>query len=155
MSTGKKKSFKSKFISVAFVVLWMIFIFANSAVTGENSNKTSLYFTDRIIASIKKISPNLSNNVDKINFFVRKNGHGLEYLVLALLVANVFRCFSKKPKEVFITILFICLLYAVSDEFHQSFVPGRSSMVSDVLIDFGGSLIGTIIYYFGWAIRIK
>jgi len=41
----------------------------------------------------------------------------------------------------------ICLLYAVTDEFHQMFVSGINSLVSDVLTDFAGSLIGIGVFY--------
>lgn len=155
MSTGRKNSSKNKVISLFLVIAWMILIFANSAVPGDKSDKESHLITDQIVACIRKVSPKAASNVEKINHLVRKNGHCLEYFILALLVANVLRRFGKRPKEVFITILFVCLLYAVSDEFHQSFVPGRSCEVLDVIIDFSGSFIGTIVYYFVWAIRIK
>ena len=46
-----------------------------------------------------------------------------------------------------IYILFIVLFYAVSDEFHQLYVQGRNSSVLDIIIDFIGGLIGTIIFY--------
>lgn len=38
------------------------------------------------------------------------------------------------------------LLYAVSDEFHQRFVPGRSSEVRDVMIDTTAGVVGVGIY---------
>ena len=46
--------------------------------------------------------------------------------------------------------MFVCLFYAVTDEFHQSFVPGRGSLVSDVLVDFGGTLIGLTFFYIAY-----
>lgn len=39
----------------------------------------------------------------------------------------------------------ICLAYAVSDEIHQYFVPGRSCELRDVFIDFSGSVLGIIL----------
>lgn len=44
-------------------------------------------------------------------------------------------------------IIFICLLYAVTDEFHQSFVPGRTSLASDIIVDFAGASIGLGLFY--------
>jgi VanZ family protein len=47
-------------------------------------------------------------------------------------------------------ILLICLLTAMSDEFHQLYVPGRSAEVRDVLIDLAGSAVGVmVVFYFG------
>jgi len=50
-----------------------------------------------------------------------------------------------KPKHIF-WVLIISLLYAISDEIHQLFVPGRFSTIKDVLIDFIGILIAILIY---------
>lgn len=49
-----------------------------------------------------------------------------------------------------IYILFICLFYAVTDEFHQSFIPGRTSLVSDILVDFMGAMIGLGLFYLSY-----
>jgi len=40
----------------------------------------------------------------------------------------------------------ICVLYAVSDEVHQLFVPGRGRQVRDVLIDSAGAIVGIGLY---------
>ena len=45
---------------------------------------------------------------------------------------------NKKPQLAFL----ICVLYAISDEIHQLFVPGRAGQVRDVLIDSSGSFLG-------------
>lgn len=89
----------------------------------------------------------LSNNDDIINLVIRKNAHAFEYLILALFISNLMFNFKLKGKSAVIYIMFVCLFYAVTDEFHQAFVPGRTSLVSDVLIDFIGSLIGIFIFY--------
>ena len=82
----------------------------------------------------------------KLNLFIRKNAHVFLYLVLAALVSNVFFTYNYKGKSALIYIMFITLWYAVLDEFHQNFT-GRASLVSDVLIDFCGSLIGIGVFY--------
>jgi len=84
----------------------------------------------------------------KLNLFIRKNAHVFLYLILAVLVSKAFFVYKYKGKNALIYIMFICLLYAVLDEFHQSFTIGRSSLVSDVLIDFSGSLIGIAVFYY-------
>lgn len=45
--------------------------------------------------------------------------------------------------------LFMAIAYALSDEWHQSFVPGRSATLSDVMVDASGSLIGLLLIWFG------
>jgi VanZ family protein len=52
---------------------------------------------------------------------------------------------NKKLDNRMITIiLLISLIYAITDEFHQLFVPGRFSDIKDILIDFFGSLLSVI-----------
>lgn len=46
-------------------------------------------------------------------------------------------------KQLWLMAIGICMLYAASDEFHQWFVPGRSSEIMDVGIDTMGALLGT------------
>lgn len=48
---------------------------------------------------------------------------------------------SVSSKRILLAFL-IGLIYAISDEYHQSFVPGRSPAVSDVIADCLGSLFG-------------
>jgi VanZ family protein len=85
-----------------------------------------------------------------LDHIVRKNAHGFLYMTLAIFVSSVIFSLNKKGKDAVIYILFICMFYSVTDEFHQSFVPGRTSMVSDVLVDFCGALIGLAIFYFSY-----
>ena len=48
--------------------------------------------------------------------------------------------------KAFIFSLMFCILYAISDELHQLFVPGRGAQVKDVLIDSFGSFVGIGFY---------
>jgi VanZ family protein len=47
-------------------------------------------------------------------------------------------------KTIFI-ILLISLAYALSDEFHQLFVPGRFCALKDILVDFAGSIFSVLV----------
>ena len=107
--------------------------------TGSSQNKSA--------QTVKNTNAQAKSNASKLDFMVRKNAHAFEYIVLAVLVSASFFAFDKKGKQYLIYILFSCLFFAVTDEFHQSFVPGRTSLVSDVLIDFCGSLIGICLFY--------
>lgn len=70
--------------------------------------------------------------------------------VYGLLAATLIRAFSYRPRQawsgrvVTMTIVW-CLLYGITDEFHQSFIPGRSVSGLDVLADTAGALlVGTV-----------
>lgn len=70
-----------------------------------------------------------------IKFFIAKCGHISVYFVLSLFVLRALKkTFPASPRHWWFALLF-CALYGVSDEVHQSFVPGRSAMFWDVLLD--------------------
>lgn len=121
-----------------FLILWMlvIFIFSSQANSGE--------ITHDIIGEI--INTN-SNIIDTLNFLIRKLAHLTEYFILACLTISLLKEYTKEQKIIIITTIIFCFLYALTDEYHQSLVPGRSSLFKDVLIDTSGSLIATIVYY--------
>jgi hypothetical protein len=70
------------------------------------------------------------------DFLLKKSAHFIEYLVFALLLFRSLKNTSglSKTKLLWITLL-LSLIYAVSDELHQSFVPGREPRIRDVVID--------------------
>ena len=78
------------------------------------------------------------------NFF-----HIVEYFILALLMFRVVNGGFQKKIGVKTSALVACfsLLYAISDEFHQSFVPGRNADPWDVLADFAGIVVGLIVIF--------
>lgn len=72
-----------------------------------------------------------------VHYYVFKSFHLVEYSILALLLFFGFR--QIRP-----TIIF-GYLYSLSDEIHQSFVPGRTPMIRDTFIDLIGITLGLII----------
>lgn len=148
-------------LSIILCVIMMGFIFYMSSKTGFESNKKSFAVVNAVREEYKG-TQNIENNVksksslpvtkrqEKVNIYLRKNAHALEYLILAILISNAFFCNRYKGKGIIIYILFICLIFAVTDEYHQSFIVGRTANVRDVLIDFSGSLFGIAIYYFAY-----
>ena len=126
-----------KRISILLVITWMIFIFIMSSFNSTESSNQSNFIVN-IIANIFNI-----NNISILSLIVRKLAHFTEYFILGLLVYNLI--YSNQKKAYFAII--ICVLYAISDEIHQLFVPGRSCQVLDVIIDSSGSLLGIILLY--------
>lgn len=98
----------------------------------------------RIIYQVNQIKIIFKKKIDtsKLDFFVRKNSHGFMYMVLAILVGSSFFSYNKRG-----AVYIVCLFYAVTDVFYQPFVAGRISLVSDVLVDFTGSIIGLVVFY--------
>ena len=52
---------------------------------------------------------------------------------------------GKNRSLIFLAVI-ISVLYAVLDEIHQSFVPGRGSSISDIFIDSLGIILASIFY---------
>jgi len=61
-------------------------------------------------------------------------------------VINALRRSGVNEYRSVVLALGICVLFAISDEVHQLFVPGRGGQVSDVLIDSAGASVGLGIY---------
>ena len=145
-------------ISWILVIIWMIIIFWLSSMDSNLSNdrskntinkaiETAIVTTNKIGITDKQPSEEIKSEVtDKLNGPLRKCMHAGVYLVLAILLINALLLSSKK---VFLSIIFtilISFIYACSDEYHQTFVIGRTGKFSDVLIDTFGSILGIISY---------
>lgn len=79
---------------------------------------------------------------------IRKSAHFIAYLILGFLVSHAMKNEASTAtawKRRGASLLF-CVVYAISDEFHQLFVPGRGPMLKDVLIDGSGAAIGILLY---------
>lgn len=134
---------------LAGTILWIAFIFSHSLAPGEQSDIEStkvqgvLQF---ILDSIGLSSIGISHH------FVRKMAHFIEFFLLGVLLTGVIRSFTRHLIRYLSIGLFLGLLIPVWDEFIQSFVGGRSSQVSDVLLDFGGVVCGTVLCCAGTAL---
>jgi VanZ family protein len=73
------------------------------------------------------------------DFLLKKGGHLLGYALLALALQRGLHLSGWKGVA---ATMGIVLLFALSDEFHQSFVPGRTANVIDVGIDLLGAALG-------------
>jgi VanZ family protein len=109
------------------VLLWMGFIFVMSS-------QPTLPFV-------------LNKTVD---FVTKKAGHVIEYGVLAFLL---WRAISQdrgaSTPLSFGGAFGLSLLYAISDEFHQTFVPGRTGRLTDVGFDALGALLAlALVWWF-------
>jgi VanZ family protein len=76
---------------------------------------------------------------------VKKGGHLASYALLAWLWLRALRPAAVSLRVVLV-VLVIVVLYAVTDEVHQTFVPGRSGTAVDVLIDAAGALLGIALW---------
>lgn len=138
----------SKLLPWLLVILWMALIFLFSHQPATKSSELSSGITEQIINIIIVVAPNSSNKTSQIDisYIVRKGAHFTIYLVLGILVSNsIIKSNVEFKRNYLLLALLICFLYAISDELHQLFIPGRSGEVKDVLIDSTGALVGILL----------
>ncbi|MGF7185304.1 VanZ family protein [Desulfitispora alkaliphila] len=135
-----------KSISWAAVILWMVLIFYLSHQPAPESNELSKGITKGVVNTTERVAPNAEFDIRSLNHIIRKNAHFFAYFVLGLLVINALRVSGVNGTRSLILALGICVLYAVSDEVHQLFIPGRSGELRDVLIDSAGASVGIGVY---------
>ncbi len=136
---------------------WMAFIFIMSAQPAKESSELSGGIVSKLIAVFLSDFDSLPKEdqasiTNTITFIIRKSAHFLEYFVLGVLsflTSLSYQKYSHKAKIIYAFL--ICALYAISDEIHQYFVPGRACRFMDICIDVAGSataiiLIATIIF---------
>lgn len=144
-----------KIVLWILVISWSVMIFCFSSQNADMSDKTSIGLTANIIKMADRIFDIRGLETDEdveeiasfINGYIRKVAHFSIYCVLGILTISLANCYFNSKKSLLYA-LFYCLIYAISDEIHQLFVPGRAWMIMDVVIDFSGSILGNIIFYF-------
>lgn len=125
------------------VILWMGVIFWMSTGTFSADN-TSRF----IVPVLHFLFPwFLPQDVDLAHGVIRKAGHATEYFVLGLFLFRAFRGSSSGGWHLRWTIYSVIwvVLYAMSDEFHQSFVASRKASLIDVGIDSAGGVLSQIV----------
>lgn len=111
-----------------------------------NSSERSITISETISEEVHGTAVLDEESLDQLDFLIRKGSHFLEYMVLSLLLLKTGEVYGMRLKQSAGYVLFICLLIANLDELYQSFVPGRSSLVMDSLIDLGGAVTGMLGY---------
>lgn len=102
-------------------VVWGILIFSGSSVS----------------------APSVSTNFT-IDFAAHKLAHLIEYSILGILIYRSLRQENISQKEAVIYAIFISAFYGLTDEFHQSFTPHRTTRLRDVFIDTIGATGGIL-----------
>lgn len=88
--------------------------------------------------------PGLKSGFPQIwDLVLRKLAHIAEYFVLNVLFIKSFKNYNLSRKKILILSFVFALLYAISDEYHQSFIFGRQGAARDVMIDSVGILLST------------
>ena len=104
------------------VILWMVMIFAVSA------------------------TPSIATPLEPVyDFTFKKVAHVTVYAILTVLLFRAFRLHITHKGHALFAAALVAVLYAFSDEWHQTFVPGREGTLHDVAIDAVGC---------GWCVHV-
>lgn len=133
------------------VVAWMGLIFFFSHQPATQSSALSSVLAQNLLALIGQGGNTAL--IEAFNNGLRMFAHGSLFFVLALLVGTAFRMVNVTDLGNAIVTLAFCLVYAATDEWHQSVVPGRASQWIDFFIDGGGALLAIIIQQVVWMVR--
>lgn len=160
-------------------VLFMIVIFCFSAQPAEESSAESSRIVNLVLQGVEDLrgfefsSEEFAIYAERIHTPIRKLAHMTEYAVLAwtILIPTLFlkrEVWWKKTEQMVWKFLdkkviakicfgsiFITMLYASTDEFHQLFVKGRSGKVMDVFIDSCGAILGSFVFLLLWRITLS
>ncbi len=123
-------------------LLWAVVIstFSTGVFTSENTSRI-------IVPVLHWLFPRASDDtLFLLHHFIRKTGHVTEYFILSLLILRGMRAGHRGARLGWAVVaIAIVAAYASLDEFHQSFVPGRTAAVSDVLLDTAGGIAAQVV----------
>lgn len=137
------------------IILWIavlglsVQIFGFSGATASESGNTSKRISTIVFQVVKEIVP-IAPEVEEDAFFlcdkiIRKMAHFTEFMLLSMCTLLLSRSYRLRLKNSALIAGVYGLFYAIADETHQLFVPGRSGEVLDVCIDFLGVLTGIVL----------
>jgi VanZ family protein len=152
----KRDFWRSFALYVVPLLLWMAVIFFMSTPTGSADN------TRPIVRSIlRRLFPDVgrylsAEQVDQVDIVIRKGAHVAEYTIFGLLAYRAFRFGRRDFKGRYpASAIALGLLYAASDEYHQSFFPSRGASPVDVMIDLAGVSVGTLFSLWGHCAEVQ
>lgn len=124
---------------VASIAVAILIFYFSSQVAAE-SNELSKCF-------LRKLLTLLGSSPDKLlrryNHYIRKAAHFSIYALFGFCLTGVFHHQRRVPAVP--AAILSAALYAMTDEFHQSFVPGRGPQITDVLLDTSGATLGALL----------
>lgn len=133
---AKTKFQKAYFcISLIIVLALFILIFCLSHEDGKESTETSGWFTTLL---------NFLLPFPVTEDVVRTLAHFSEFACLSFFMNNLF--VSKKEKLCPVIACTLSFIYAITDEIHQIFVPGRACQFQDMMVDLAGIISGMAVY---------
>ncbi len=103
-----------------------------------------------VLIFVLSAQQDLDSGLGTLDLILRKVAHAAEYALLTLLWAWALRPATRWNV---VAAAVLALLYAASDEYHQTFVEGRTGVVTDVLVDSLGVAVAVALLRYHRALR--
>ncbi len=140
-------------VGLVLTIFLVVFIFLMSAQNAEVSKQTSggviRFVAGLIYPGFNSLGEQAQNQIiSSLQGFVRSAAHFSVFA--ALCFSNlIFTLTLEKLKLLmrYLSSIIFSTLYAVSDEIHQLFIPGRAFQFSDILVDTLGIMLGAAVMY--------
>lgn len=138
-----------RYILMIAILVNCITIFKFSAQTGEMSSSISKQVSNFIVNILSKKDfiavEQKEQYIETTNAIIRKIAHFSIYALLGFLVTLCLETYPLKNGKTFLFAVLFSVIYAITDEVHQLFVPERSGNILDVGIDTTGAVLGTLL----------
>lgn len=125
-----------RFVWLLLLVVFAAFIFYNSSMPAAESHRASELVGSILTGMGKWFGIDMPQQ--NLDHNIRKLAHFLEFALLGVILCNVYVAFGVSHRTATGYILFLGLAVAVTDEYIQLHAPGRSALVTDVILDFSG-----------------
>ena len=136
----KRKIFRM--VILLLLIGTFVIIFRFSSQNGTDSKTLSI----NVFPYTKNLSENTKEKmVERSQPIIRKMAHFSIYTAVGILIMAFVSTYDMYLLKKFMISLFVGLIYAISDEIHQSLIPGRDARIFDVCIDTTGVFSGIII----------
>ncbi len=142
------------------LLAWMGVIFLMSGQEGEDSAQLSGGIVNAVVnvlmTFVGDMDPeDLSVLQDTLHVLIRKTAHFTEYAILSGIGVELFRSYGCVTLRYSWIAWLGATIYAMTDEWHQGYTPGRASRFFDVCIDSAGALFGVLVLAVYFYIRSK
>ncbi len=154
------KIYMIRAISFFMSILTASVIFSFSGDNAQESAGLSSNISQKILSIVGIDEEDMSAEdyayiLMKVEHPIRKLAHFSEYFLLGLFLYCFIRTLTERRKLTFLLAFLISVLYAMLDEWHQAFVPGRGPGIKDVMIDGAGAFCGVFFAVLLWCIAAR
>ncbi|QUI24997.1 VanZ family protein [Vallitalea pronyensis] len=137
-------------VGISVIIAIMITITIFSAQTATESDALSKGIVKQVAVGLGIMTEEEANSthystIKQWDHYLRKATHFTIYFILGFITFMVLYAMIQKKAVALIVAWLIATVFAIFDEYHQTFVDGRGGQVSDVILDSAGALTAVVL----------